>query len=141
MRATLLFGLLILLSGMGFSCKEIPKSSPGMVRMVHDMPCQELVPKLLQVLKKENIPWETVDQKTGLMHSGPFLSDPLAGDPYLKMEERVQVEVKCLDALSARISIHLQLRGLTQSNQWVEINDLSKIEAYQQRFLNALTVR
>jgi hypothetical protein len=141
MRATLLFGLLILLSGMGFSCKEIPKSSPGMVRMVHDMPCQELVPKLLQVLKKENIPWETVDQKAGLMHAGPFLSDPLAGDPYLKMEERVQVEVKCLDALSTRISIHLQLRGLTQSSQWVEINDLSKIEAYQQRFLNTLTVR
>lgn len=141
MRAALLFTLLILLSGMGFSCKEIPKSSPGMVRMVHDMPCQELVPKLLQVLKKENIPWETVDQKAGLMQAGPFLSDPLAGDPYLKMEERVQVEVKCLDALSARISIHLQLRGLTQSNQWVEINDLSKIEAYQQRFLNTLTVR
>jgi len=141
MRAAVLFTLLILLSGMGFSCKEIPKSSPGMVRMVHDMPCQELVPKLLQVLKKENIPWETVDQKAGLMRAGPFLSDPLAGDPYLKMEERYQVEVKCLDALSARISIHLQLRGLTKSNQWVEINDLSKIEAYQQRFLNALTVR
>ena len=140
MKAALLLPLFLFLSGMGFSCKEIPKNSPGMVRMVHDRPCQELVPELLQTLKKKNIPWETVDQKAGRIQAGPFLSDPLAGDHYLKMEERVRIEVKCLDALSAQISIHLRLRGLSRSNQWEEITDLSKIEAYQQRFLDSLTV-
>lgn len=124
------------------ACKEVHiKAVPAGVNvMIHDIPCEEVKDRLIKECKKQHLPFEWADQQQGLLSIGPVLTTPLPEDSFLKTEEKVRLEIKCSDPLSTRLSLRNQLKCLTADNQWLEIKEADKLNAYGKRFLDRLLI-
>lgn len=106
--------------------------------MIHDIPCQEVKDRLLKECKNQRFPFEWADKDRGILLIGPLTTPPLSEDSFVKTEEKFKLEIKCIDPISTRISVQNQLKGMTVENQWLEIKDPDKLNAYGNRFLNRL---
>ncbi|OGP49644.1 MAG: hypothetical protein A2Y79_04940 [Deltaproteobacteria bacterium RBG_13_43_22] len=142
MRSLFLFFLFFFLIAFGTASKEIPKRSnpSGVNVMVHDVPCEEVKDRLLRECKNQQLPFVWADKDRGLLSIGPLNTTPLPLDPFIKMEEKSQLEIRCLDPLTTRISLQIQLRGLMSDNQWLEVKDPETLNAYGKRFLDRLII-
>jgi hypothetical protein len=129
-----------LITGLGFSCREIPKAA-GLQRLVHDIPCQDLKTQIIDQLRAQKIPAEFRDEKKGLIEAGPFFDQPFSPDTYSKVEEKYQMEVTCLDELSSRITLKSRIRVQGEGHQWIEMTDPNKKDAYEKRFLDRLMIK
>jgi hypothetical protein len=124
----------------GTSCKELQKkiTPSGINVMIHDMACSEVKGQLIKNCKLQHCPFEWGDNNQDNLWIGPLITYPLLGDSFAKMEEKYKMEIKCIDPISTRISVQIQLKGLTADNQWLEIKDPGKLNAYGQRLLDQL---
>jgi hypothetical protein len=138
LMALFLLGFFLIFSLL--ACKEVYRTSsdPGVNVMVQDLPCEEAIQGILKVCQTRNFTFEWIDQGGERLSIGPVISAPLASDPFTKIEERVQLAMKCTDPLSLRISLTIQLRGLTSNNLWQDIKDTEKLNTYGKRFLGQL---
>ena len=143
MRSAFLFILFSLVIFSGTSCKEVQKTSTpaGINVMVHDIPCEEVIGRVIEECKSQHLPFEWADKERGILSVGPVTTAPLLADFFIKMEEKIRLEIKCVDPLSTRIALQIQLRGLTSDNQWQDIKDFDKLNAYGKRFLDRLIVK
>jgi len=143
MRPTFLFILFSLVIFSGTACKEVQKTSTpaGINVMVHDIPCEEVIGRVIKECKSQRHPFEWADKEQGILLVGPVTTTPLPDDFFIKMEENIRLEIKCLDPLSTRISLQIQIRGLNSDNQWKDIKDFDKLNAYGKRFLDKLVVK
>jgi hypothetical protein len=140
MKALCILIGLVLIAGLGFSCREIQKTA-GLQRMVHDIPCQDLKIQIIDQLRARKIPAEFRDEIKGLIEAGPFFDQPFPPDTYPKVEEKYQLEVTCLDELSSRITLKSRIRAQGEGNQWFEVTDPRKKELYEKRFLERLMIK
>ena len=142
MRPLFLFFLFFFLFVFGTACTEIPKRSnpSGINVMVHDVPCEKVKDRLIEECKNQHLPFYWTDKDQGLLSIGPLNTAPLPADSFIKMEEKSQLEIKCFDPLTTRISLQIQLRGLVSENQWVEVKDSDTLNAYGKRFLDRLII-
>ncbi|MFH0787018.1 MAG: hypothetical protein V2B13_05295 [Pseudomonadota bacterium] len=137
--------LLVLFSVLVFStpaCKEVKKTSPsaGVNVMIQDISCQEVIERVLKECQRQGLPFEWADKDRGLLSIGPLISTPLPADPFSRMEEKVRLEIKCLAPLSTRVALQMHLKGLASDNQWTEVVESEKLNAYGKRFLERLVV-
>lgn len=137
--------LLVLFSVLIFSapaCKEVKKASPpaGINVMIQDISCQDVIERVLKECQRQGLPFEWTDKDRGLLSIGPVTTAPLPADPFSKMEENVRLEIKCLTPLSTRVALQMHLKGLASDNQWTEVADPEKLNAYGKRFLDRLVV-
>ncbi len=137
--------LLVLFSFLVFSapaCKEVKKVSPpaGVNVMIQDIPCQEVIERVLKECQRQGLPFEWADKDRGLLLVGPVTTAPLPADPFGKMEENVRLEIKCLAPLSTRVALQMHLKGLASDNQWTEVVESERLNAYGKRFLERLVV-
>lgn len=125
------------------ACKEVPKglTPAGLNVVVHDIPCEEVVDRILKECRRQDLPFEWADKDQRILLVGPLTSAPLSGDPFKKMEEKIRLETKCIDPLSTRLSLQLQLRGLTADLQWTEITDSEKLNGYGKRFFDRFLLK
>ena len=140
MKLAFLFILVSLVIFSGMACKEVQKTSTsaGINMMVHDIPCEEVISRIVALCNQQRLHFEWADKDQSLLFIGPVTTSPLPSDPFLKMEEKIRLEIKCVDPLSTRISLRMQLSGWTSDNQWQDIKDLDKLNAYGKRFLDRL---
>jgi hypothetical protein len=124
----------------GASCKEVQKRPiPGGANtIIHDIPCAEVKNKILQNIGRNQIPFVREDPDQQIFLLGPVQTAPMSNDAFLKMEETGRLEIKCVDPISTRISVQLQLKGLASDNRWLEIKDPDKLYAYGTRFLDRI---
>ena len=122
------------------SCKEVQKreTPSGVNIMIHDIACQEVKDQLIRECKNQGFPFDWQEKDQGILLVGPLSTRPLSDDAFVKMEEKFKLEIKCLDPLSTRISVQIQLRGLTSDNQWKEIKDPDHLNAYGNLFIDRL---
>ena len=106
--------------------------------MIHDIACDEVEGRLIKECKAQYFPFEWLDKNKGILGIGPLITHPLLGDSFAKMEEKFKVEIKCIDPISTRISVQIQLKGMTADNQWLVIKDPNKLNAYGKRLLDQL---
>ena len=106
--------------------------------MIHDVACDEVKARLIKECQAQHFPFEWIDKNQGLLGIGPLTTQSLSEDSLIKTEEKYQVEIKCIDPISTRISVQIQVKGLTKDNQWLEIKDPDKLNAYGQRFIDQL---
>jgi hypothetical protein len=106
--------------------------------MIQDMACDDVKGQLINHCKSQHFPFEWADINQGILWIGPLITHPLSGDSFAKMEEKYKMEIKCIDPISTRISVQIQLKGLTTENQWLEIKNPDKVNAYGQRLLDQL---
>lgn len=125
------------------ACKEVHRGlTPGDLNvMVHDIPCKEVVDRILKECQRQDLPFEWADKDHRILLVGPLTSAPLSGDPFKKMEEKIRLETKCIDPLSTRLSLQLQLRGLTADHQWTEVADPEKLTVYGKRFFDRFLLK
>ena len=137
--AALILLLVILGSflALGPTCQHTPKET-GLALIVSDIPCDTVWEKILQELKRLNLPVQKLDREKGMIETGPVQNEPLPGDPYKKVEEQYQLELKCRDPLTTRITCQTRVKGLTADNAWMP---LKEVDRYQRRFLENLTIR
>lgn len=136
----LLFSLFIF----GLSaCKEVHQTaaSAGINVMIHDVPCAEVKDRVIKELNHQALSFEWLDQEQGHLSIGPLMTSPIPPDSFLKMEEKIRLEIKCLDRISTRISLQIQLKALSADNRWMEIKDSEKLAVYGKRFLDGLINR
>lgn len=139
-KPTFLLFLALFLASNGLACRETPKRSiPSLVNvMIHDRTCKDVNDRLIKELKNQNLSFDWTDKERGFLSVGPAITSPLSSDSFVKMEETYRLEIKCIDPISTRISVRIQLKGLTSENRWVEIKDTDKLTAYGKRFLDSL---
>jgi hypothetical protein len=140
-HALLLLGSFLLLNLSG--CKEDykAKASPGINVMVQDLPCAEVIKGIIEACQAQHLPWEWINQGAGRLSIGPVPSVSLSSEPDGKIEERVRLQVKCLDSLSTRVSLEIQVRTSTSDRTWQEITEPEMLNAYGKRFLDRLLKR
>jgi len=143
MRPAFLFILFSLVIFSGTACKEVQKTSTpaGINVMVHDIPCEYVIAQFIKECKSQRHPFEWVDKGQGILSVWPQNTTPLPADPFIKMEEKFRLEIKCIDPISTRISVQIQLKGLASDHQWLEVNDPDKLNIYGKRFLDRLSVK
>ena len=143
MRPAFLFILFSLFIFSASACKAVHQTaaSAGINVMIHDIPCAEVKDRVITELKNQGLSFEWLDQEQGRLSIGPLTTSPLPPDSFLKMEEKVRLEIKCLDSQSTRISAQMQLRGSTAGKQWLEITDSDKLNVYGKRFLDRLVIK
>ena len=143
MRPAFLFILFSLFMFSASACKEVHQTaaSAGINVMIHDIPCVVVKDRVIKELKNQGLSFEWLDQEQGRLSIGPLTTSPLPPDSFLKMEEKVRLEIKCLDPQSTRISAQMQLRGSTAEKQWLEITDSDKLNVYGKRFLDRLVIK
>ncbi len=105
--------------------------------MIHDMTCNDVNDRLIKEFKNQHLPFEWIDKERGLLSVGPAITPPLSSDSFVKMEETYQLEIKCIDPISTRISVQIKLKGFSSDNRWVEIKEAEKLTAYGKRFLDS----
>jgi hypothetical protein len=140
MKASL---LIIFVSALFFStpsCKEVKKTPDpaGVNVMIHDISCEAVIEQVLKECQRQRLPYEWADKNQGLLSIGPVTTTPLTTDPFIKMEEKILLEIKCPAPLSTRLALRIQLKGLTSDNRWSEIKDADTLTAYGKRFLDKL---
>jgi hypothetical protein len=142
MKALFLLGLFFFLLFGEPGCKEIKKTDipAGVNVMIHDISWEEVIERIQKELKRQNLPFEWADKDRGLLSIGPATTSPMSPDLFVKMEEKIHLEIKCPTPLSTRIALQLQLKGLESDNRWTEIKDSDKLNAYGKRFLDRLIV-
>lgn len=140
MRPTFLFILFSLIIFSISACKEVHQTAApaGINVMIHDIPCAEVKDRVIKELNNQGLSFEWLDQEQGRLSIGPLTTSPIPPDSFLKIEEKVRLEMKCLDSISTRISVQIQLKALSTDNRWVEIKDSDKLTAYGKRFLDSL---
>ena len=134
----LLLGGLLLLTPL--ACKAEYKKGPssGVNVVVQDVPCKEVIQGILEACRQQNLAWNWADQAQGRLHIGPVSDTALPTDRERKTEERVQLEIKCLDNLSTRISLLPEVRLLTPDQKWKTVTEPEELQAYGKRFLDRL---
>jgi hypothetical protein len=137
MRFILLLVVLASFLALGPTCQHAPKET-GLALIISDIPCDTVWEKIIQELKRLNFPVQKVDQEKGRIEIGPVQNEPLAGDAFKKVEEQYQLELKCRDPLTTRVTCQTRVKGLTADNIWVP---LKEVDRYQGRFLDGLKVR
>jgi hypothetical protein len=140
MRPALLFILFPLFIFFTSACKEVHQTaaSAGINVMIHDIPCAEVKDRVIKELNNQGLSFEWLDQEQGRLSIGPLTTSPIPPDSFLKMEEKVRLVINCIDPISTRISVQIQLKALSSDNRWVEIKDSDKLTAYGKRFLDSL---
>jgi hypothetical protein len=140
MRLVFLFVLPLFLLFNGTSCKEGQKrvTPSGINIMIHDIACQEVKDRLIKECKTRSFPFVWSEKDREILWIGPMTTLPLSEDSFVKMEEKYNVEIKCMDPISTRISVQIQLKGMTADNQWLAIKDPDRLNAYGERFLDRL---
>jgi hypothetical protein len=143
MRPALLFILFSLFIFSTSACKEVHQtaSPAGINVMIHDVPCAEVKERFIKELNNQGLSFEWLDQEQGRLSIGPLTTSPIPPDSFLKMEEKVRLEIKCIDPISTRISAQMQLRGSIAEKQWLEITNSDKLNAYGKRFLDRLVTK
>ena len=141
MKWLLVFFLFFLV--MGTACKEVKKTPTpsGVNLLVHDISCPEVKNRLVKELRKQGLPFDWADKDQGFLSVGPINTTPFQADPFIKTEEIIRLEIKCSDPQTTRISLQIQVRGLTSDHQWLEVNDPDKLNVYGKRFLDRLIVK
>lgn len=121
----------------GTACKEVQKKSSagGAHLVVHDLPCAEVKKKVLDQLEKSKIPLLREGSEVEVYRWGPLDSSPLPEDLFRRVEEKGRLEFKCIDPISTRLSVQMEVRGLTPDDRWLDITDPEKLSAYGVRFL------
>ena len=124
-------------------CKEEYKASapPGINVAVQDVPCEEVLEKIIKACQIQNLPWAWEDRARGRLAIGPVQATALPPDMNLKTEEQVRLDVKCLESLSTRISLTIEVRVLTPDQKWQTVTDPDKLNDYGKRFLDRLMKR
>ncbi|MBI4764881.1 MAG: hypothetical protein HY787_09785 [Deltaproteobacteria bacterium] len=140
MRLVLLLLISFFLFFSGTSCKEVQKrvTPSGINIMVHDIACQEVKDRLIKECKNQSFPYDWLEKEQETLLIGPLTTPPLPEDSFAKMEEKYRLEIKCMDPISTRISVQIQLKGMTADNRWLVINEPDRLNAYGQRFLERL---
>lgn len=138
MRGILLLVVLASFLALGPTCQHTPKETGLVALIISDIPCDTVWEKVIQELKRLNFPVQKVDREKGRIEIGPVQNEPLAGDAFKKVEEQYQLEVKCRDPLTTRVTCQTRVKGLTADNSWVP---LKEVDRYQGRFLDGLKVR
>ncbi len=110
----------------------------GINMMIHDIACQEIKDRLIQECKNQGLPFDWSEKEQEILMIGPLVTSPLSERSFSKMEEKFKLELKCIDPLSTRISVQIQLKGLTADGQWKEIEDPDQLNAYGQRFIDRI---
>ncbi len=143
MKSGFVFLYVILLCFLAASCKEAPRRpQPGGVNVViHDQPCSKVKADLVGHLKKKEIPFSWQDTEESWMRIGPVTDQALEGDGFTRTEEKARVEIKCIDPISTRISLQMEVRGQLPDRRWAEVNDPDKLAAYGKRFLDRIYPR
>ncbi len=121
--------------GMGTDCQSVIQPPSETVMGVMDLPCDQVWEGVLGFLKEHQIPVVKVDKKAETIETGPVITVPIEGDSFQKMEELYRIRIKCFQHLVSQITCQVTLRGLTESNTWIEVKDVSK---YEKRFLDRL---
>jgi hypothetical protein len=137
MRFILLLVVFASLLALGPTCQHTPRDT-GLALIISDIPCDTVWEKVLQELKRLNLTVKRADPEKGRIEIGPVQNEPLAGDAFKKVEEEYQLELKCRDPLTTRITCQTRVKGLTADNAWVP---LKEVDRYQGRFLDNLKVR
>jgi hypothetical protein len=134
----ILFGGLLLM--IPLACKEEYKKGPssGVNVVVQDVPCREVIQGILEACRQQNLSCNWADQAQGRLQIGPVSDTALPPDQDMKTEERVQLEIKCLDNLSTRISLVSEVRLLTPDQKWKIVTEPEVLQAYGKRFLERL---
>jgi hypothetical protein len=134
----LLLGGLLLLTSPG--CKEEYKKGlpSGVNVVVQDVPCKEVIQGILGACRQQNLSWSWADQNQGRLHIGPVSDTALPPDQDMKTEERIRLEITCLDSLSTRISLVPEVRLLTPDQKWKTVTEPEALQAYGKRFLDRL---
>jgi hypothetical protein len=135
--------LTVMVTLMGISCKEVQRrpSTGGAHLVVQDLPCVEVKKKMVDHLEKNKIPLVREGQDPEIYTIGPVETSPLPEDAFHKVEEKGRLEFKCRDPLTTRLSVQMQVRGLTPDGRWVDIKDPDKLSAYGIRFLDRIIPR
>jgi hypothetical protein len=133
----MLTATLLLLMG---ACKEVERRpAPGGAHLVvQDLPCAEVKKKILDYLERNKISVVREGQEPEIIVIGPVEAPPLPEDAFGRVEEKGRLELKCLDPVSTRLSVHMQVRGWTAEGRWLEIKDPDKLSAYGIRFLDRI---
>jgi hypothetical protein len=129
-----LFGFLMIF-GFGASGQSGIKPNPEIVMEIADLPCEQVWEKVIRSLKRNKIPLCWADKNKGYIETEPVLTAPFPGDPFLKIEERYRLEIKCSEPLVTQMTCHVFPYGLTRENKWVKIPDVAK---YEKRFFDNL---
>jgi hypothetical protein len=140
MRSLSLFFLGIILSMNLSGCKEEYKTSPspGINVVVQDVPCEEVLQGIIKACQNQNQPWTWLDQPQGRLNIGPVSDNALPPDLDKQTEERARLDIKCLDSLSTRISLELEVRLVTPDQKWKTVTEPEALQAYGKRFLDRL---
>ncbi len=140
MRLVFLLLLPLFLIFNGTSCKEEEKrvTPSGINIMIHDIACQEVIDRLIKECKNQGFPYDWSEKGQGILWIGPLTTRPLSEDSFAKMEEQYKIEIKCFDPISTRISVQIQLKGMTADNQWKGIQEPDRLNAYGQRLIERL---
>jgi hypothetical protein len=136
----LLLFLVFLLGTQLSACKEEYQNSqsPGINVVIQDVPCDEVIQGILRACRKQNLSWNWVDQSKGRLNIGPFPDTSLPPDRDMKTEERARLDIKCLDNLSTRVSLELEVRLLTPDQKWKTVTEPEALQVYGKRFLDRL---
>jgi hypothetical protein len=123
-----------------FACKEEYKNtqSPGINVVVQDVPCEAVLQGIIKACQKHNLPWNWLDQPQGRLNIGPVSDNALPPDLDKQTEERARLDIKCLDSLSTRISLDLEVRLVTPDQKWKTVTKPEVLQAYGKRFLDRL---
>jgi len=142
MKTIYLFVLFISLIFGLTGCKEVKKTSspPGINVMIQDLSCEEVLERIHKELRRQNLSFEWVEKDRGILKVGPTVTNPLPADLFIRMEEKIHLEIKCLAPFSTRIALQVEIKGLAADNRWTEIKEADKLNAYGKRFLDRLLV-
>jgi hypothetical protein len=124
-------------------CKEEYKTSPspGVNVVVQDVPCEEVIRGVISACQDQNLPWAWQDQAQGRLTIGPVQAASLPPERNLKTEEQVRLEIRCLESLSTRISLEIEVKVFTPEQKWQAVTDFDQLNTYGKRFLDRLLKR
>ena len=140
MRLGFLLSLFLFLFFNGMSCSGVERrvTPSGVNMMIHDIACREVKDRLIRECHNLGFPYHWSESDKEILLIGPLTTRPESLDVYTKMEENYQVEIKCIDPTSTRISVRVHLKGLNAEDQWQTLKEADRLNAYGHRLLEKL---
>lgn len=139
MRGLLFWACAFSFLAMGPTCQQPDRAGEGRTRLiVSDVPCETVWDRLLQELKRLNLPVSRLDREKGVIETAPVAGEPLPGDAYQQVEERFLLVITCRDTLTTRVTGKALVKGLGPDKSWVPIEDADR---YWERFLGKVRMQ
>jgi hypothetical protein len=138
MRGPILAILLASLLAMAPTCQQSSRDEGGSQLMISDLPCGQVWDKLLQELKRMEVPVAASNPEEGWIETAPVLREALPGDPYGRVEEQYRLELKCRDPLTTRVTGRPRITGIQADQSRLALADGWP---YWERFLKNLKIK